>query len=114
MPRLPQNHLMLAQVARRFRVLGEPMRLRILQLLERGERSVGEICVALRAGQPNVSKHLAALADAGLVRRRRNGNSIYCSIADPVVFRLCELVCRSAEKTLRRQYQDALPRRRAS
>ena len=80
-------------IARRFRVLGEPQRLRILSALESGEKSVNEIAGALDATQSNVSRHLSALSQAGLVNRRRAGTNAYYSIADPVVFRLCELVC---------------------
>ena len=55
---------MLDLVARRFRTLGEPYRLRILQELEVGEKSVGELVAALDGNQPNVSKHLQILSDA--------------------------------------------------
>jgi DNA-binding transcriptional ArsR family regulator len=87
---------MVELVARRFRMLGEPQRLRILQVLEEGEKTVGDVVDALSGNQPNISKHLQALNGAGLVSRRREGNSIFYAIADPVVFKLCELVCRSA------------------
>ena len=93
----PLSDQMVELVARRFRMLGEPIRLRMLQVLEQGERTVGEIVTTLNATQSNVSKHLQALNDAGLLNRRREGNSIYYSIADPVVMKLCELVCRGAE-----------------
>jgi len=92
---------MLEMVARRFRMLGEPQRLRILQVLERGACSVGELVAELQGNQPNISKHLLALHDAGLVGRKRDGNTILYSIADPVVFKLCELVCRSVAKDAR-------------
>jgi DNA-binding transcriptional ArsR family regulator len=105
---------MIELVARRFRVLGEPQRLRILQLLEAGERTVGDIVEALDGNQPNVSKHLQSLYESGLVGRRRNGNSIYYSIADPVVFKLCTLVCRSAAQDARERLDSltaVLPRK---
>ena len=92
---------MVELVARRFRMLGEPQRLRILQALEEGEKTVGEIVDALSGNQPNISKHLQALNDAGLVSRRREGNSICYGISDPAVFKLCELVCRSATEEAR-------------
>ncbi len=97
---------MLNVVARRFRMLGEPQRLRILQVLESGEHTVGEVVQKLQGNQPNISKHLTALYDAGLVGRRREGNSILYSIADPVVLRLCELVCRSAAKDARARLSE--------
>lgn len=83
---------MLDLVAGRFRTLGEPYRLRILQVLRRGEMTVGEVVQSLDGNQPNVSKHLQILYDAGIVNRRREGISIWYSLLDPSVFRLCELV----------------------
>lgn len=90
-------------VAERFRLLGEPMRLRILQLLEQGEMSVNDIVASLETSQPNVSKHLQALCHGGLVNRRREGLNIFYGIADPMVFKLCNLVCRSAAEYTRTQ-----------
>jgi DNA-binding transcriptional ArsR family regulator len=82
-------------VAERFRVLAEPQRLRILQLLHEGEKNVTELTEALKTTQPNVSKHLRLLQEAGLVGRRQTGNTVWCFIADPSVFDLCDLVCTS-------------------
>ncbi len=93
---LPLSDQMIELVSRRFRMLGEPQRLRILQTLEAGERSVTEVTAALDTSQSNISKHLQALNDAGLVGRKRKGNSILYFIADPMIFKLCELVCRGA------------------
>ena len=86
-------------VAQRFRVLGEPMRIRLLDRLREGDATVGELQRALGASQQNVSKHLGMLVDAGLVRRVKDGNRAYFSIADESLFDLCEQVCGS----LRRQ-----------
>lgn len=97
---------MLDLVARRFRTLGEPYRLRILQELEVGERSVGELVAALDGNQSNVSKHLQVLYDAGLVGRRRDGNSILYGISDPMVFKLCALVCQSEADKKRRDFEE--------
>jgi DNA-binding transcriptional ArsR family regulator len=80
-------------VAARFRAMGEPLRLRILQELERRESSVSTLAQAVGSTQPNVSKHLKVLQDAGLLKRRQQGNSAFYSIADPMVFELCEMVC---------------------
>jgi DNA-binding transcriptional ArsR family regulator len=97
---------MLELVARRFRMLGEPYRLRLLQVLESGERTVGDLVTALDGNQPNVSKHLQMLHDAGLVSRRREGTSIYYGIADPMIFKLCDLVCRSTAEKAREEYDE--------
>ena len=80
-------------VAARFRAMGEPLRLRILQELEGGERSVSALAESVDSTQPNVSKHLKILQDAGLVRRRQQGTTVFCSIADAMVFELCEMIC---------------------
>lgn len=80
-------------VAERFRVLGDPLRLRLLHILGRGERSVGSLVEETRAGQANVSKHLQILLRAGLVERRKEGLMAFYSIADPSIFQLCDLVC---------------------
>jgi ArsR family transcriptional regulator len=90
----------LALVAARFKVLAEPLRLRILQMLEDGELSVTELTEAVESTQPNVSKHLKILQDAGFVTRRQEGNTVYYSIADSSVFALCDLVCGSIRDRL--------------
>ena len=89
---------MIDLVARRFQVLGEPCRLRVLQALQDGPMTVNQIVARLNGNQPNISKHLQILFDAGVVGRDRSGNSIIYCVADPVVFRLCELVCRSTAR----------------
>jgi len=80
-------------IARRFRVIGEPMRIRLLDALRDGPMTVNELTRALGASQQNVSKHVGVLAEAGIVGRERDGNHVRCSIADESVFALCELVC---------------------
>jgi DNA-binding transcriptional ArsR family regulator len=100
------NDKMIEPVARQFRVLGEPQRLRILQLLETGPKSVNQVVEALGVSQPNVSRHLQALLEVGLVTRRARGTSAVYSVSDPVVFRLCELVCRSVADRVRTDLQE--------
>jgi len=80
-------------IAERFRVLSEPMRLRLLDHLRDGHATVGELATALETSQQNVSKHVAVLARAGLVEREKHGTAVNCRISDPQVFALCELVC---------------------
>ena len=87
-------------IARRFRVMGEPMRIRILDRLCDGEATVQELTEALETSQQNMSKHLGVLHDAGVVRRRRDGNSVYYAIADESVLALCEQVCVSLQRQL--------------
>ena len=80
-------------IAARFRLLGEPMRIRILDILRGEPASVGELAEALETTQQNVSKHLGALHGAGIVAREKDGNRVLYSIDDPGVFELCEHVC---------------------
>ena len=84
-------------IARRFRALGEPMRIRLLDRLREGEATVGELSEALAASQQNVSKHLGVLVDAGMLACRKDGNHVYYRIADEGVFALCEQVCGSVQ-----------------
>lgn len=97
---------MLELVAARFRALGEPLRLRILQVLEQGDAPVGEVAERLNATQSNVSRHLQNLHDAGLVGRRREGSNIFYSISDPTVLKICRLVCARAEEDARNEFAD--------
>lgn len=85
-------------IAARFRVLGEPLRLKLLAAISSGERSVGDLVTLTGANQPNVSKHLAALAQAGLVSRRKAGTTIYYTLADQSVLTLCDAVCSSVQQ----------------
>src|SRR6266508_6361060 len=88
-------------IARRFRVLGEPMRIRLLDELRDGEATVGELSEALAASQQNVSKHLAVLGEVGILGRRKEGNHVHYRIVDESVFELCEDVCGSLQQQLR-------------
>jgi len=90
----------LEMVATRFKVLAEPTRLRILDALRDGPRTVGGLVEEIDAGQANVSKHLAVLRRHHLVARRKEGVRSFYSIAEPAVFELCDLVCDSLEREL--------------
>lgn len=87
----------LEMVADRFKVLAEPTRLELLNALRAGERSVTELVEATRGGQANVSRHLSILYRQGVVERRKQGLFTYYRVADPLLFDICELVCRSLE-----------------
>ena len=71
-----------------FRVLGHPARVRILELLRDGERSVGALQVELALDSSGTSQHLAALRRIGLVEGRREGTNVYYRVDDPRVFDL--------------------------
>jgi DNA-binding transcriptional ArsR family regulator len=89
----PLPEALVALIAQRFRVIGEPMRIRLLDALRDGPLTINELTDALGASQQNVSKHVGLLAQAGIVAREKDGNRVRCSIADESIFELCELVC---------------------
>jgi DNA-binding transcriptional ArsR family regulator len=91
---------LLELIAMRFKVLAEPLRLRLLNALREGERTVTQLVDETGAGQANVSRHLALLHRHRMVNRRKDGLNVYYRIADPSIFELCELVCGGLEATL--------------
>ena len=93
----------LTLVASLFRALSEPSRLRLIQALQSGERSVSELVAVSETTQPNVSKHLRVLQDAGLVARRQEGSGAYYRIADDLALELCDLVCNRLADRLKEQ-----------
>jgi signal transduction histidine kinase/DNA-binding transcriptional ArsR family regulator len=80
-------------IAQRFRVIGEPMRIRVLDALRDGPLTINELTEVLGASQQNVSRHVVVLAQAGIVAREKDGTRVRCSIADETIFELCEIVC---------------------
>jgi len=94
-PRKPLEPAQLDAVADLFAVLSEPSRLRILQFLQQGPSSVSTMVDELGLKQANVSKQLGILLQAGVIARVQEGNRAIYSIALPLVFDLCHLVCES-------------------
>ena len=82
----------LDRIATRFKMLGEPMRLRILQAVCQKPLSVGEIVAATGATQANVSRHLSLLAAAGILTREKDGQCVLYGMKDPLTVKMCELV----------------------
>jgi ArsR family transcriptional regulator len=74
--------------AQLFRVLGHPVRIRILELLLTGERTVGDLQAELSLDSSGTSQHLAALRQQGVLQSRRAGTSVYYGIRDPRVSQL--------------------------
>jgi ArsR family transcriptional regulator, cadmium/lead-responsive transcriptional repressor len=90
--RLPASPLETDLVAKYFRGLGDPIRLRILELLQsEGELSVGALVERLGLPQPQVSNHLACLRWCGFVEARREGRTVFNRIADARVDAMLEL-----------------------
>jgi DNA-binding transcriptional ArsR family regulator len=110
------NDKTLEMVAQRFRVLGDPLRLRLLSALSERERSVTELVKETGASQANVSKHLGVLLQEGLIERRKDGLFVFYACSDPKVFQICDHVCGSLRERLSRdlsQLQAGRRQRRA-
>ncbi len=99
----PLTDRALELIARRFAVLSEPMRLRLIQALIPGEMNVNALVEATGGTQANISRHLQTLTQAHILARRKEGLQVFYSISDPSIFSLCELVCGSIEKQLETQ-----------
>jgi ArsR family transcriptional regulator len=98
---LPLTDAGCEEVAMRFRALSEPMRLKILRRLFRGDASVGEILEEVGGTQANVSKHLSVLHGSALVSRRKDGTRTVYRIADPTLLKICSIVCEGVERGAR-------------
>ena len=88
----------LENVANHFRILSEPMRLKILQTICREPRTVTQIVDQTGASQTNVSKHLSLLAMAGIVSRSKSGSFVYYKLEDALTLKLCQLVHSDSRK----------------
>ena len=101
-------------MAARFRALGEPTRLKILERLFRSPASVGEILETVGGTQANVSKHLGVLRAGRLVGGRKDGNRTVYSISDPALERLCAVVCEAVSREARAEVKAvaAAPKKR--
>lgn len=108
----PLTPEMMALIAERFKALGEPARLRLLNALRGGERTVSELMADTGLTQANVSKHLQLLHSLGFVTRRKEGLYVRYALADEDVFALCDLMCgRLQAETEARQGMFAIPQR---
>jgi len=83
----------LDRVADKFRMLADPTRLSILRALMAGEKNVGTVVAETGQNQANVSKHLKMLTESGMVGRRKDGLQVFYRINDPLIEKLCTLVC---------------------
>ncbi len=101
----PLNLAVLQEIARIFKALCDPVRLQILQELKNGERNVSELGKTLKIPQSTLSKQLKTLCEAQLLWRTPQGNQVYYSISDPMVYELCETVCQKIEKHLGEQLE---------
>lgn len=103
MARTRYTRQQLALVAEKFRALGEPARLNILNALRSDEKTVSELVDETGLSQANVSRHLQLLHAGGFVARRKEGLYVYYSLADREVFQLCDIMCNRLDAELRAQ-----------
>lgn len=108
----PLSEAALEMIAARFKILSEPMRLKLVYALMDGEKTVSELIRETGGLQANVSKHLGILLDAGIVRRRKQGLHAYYRVADESIYALCDLVCNSLQHRLRTSLRSLNPDRR--
>lgn len=97
----------LEHIAAYFQALSEPTRLQLINLLRGGERNVGELARACGCTTANASKHLALLAQQGMVARESRGTSVYYRIADATIDALCDLVCDTLARQFEQRAQDS-------
>jgi DNA-binding transcriptional ArsR family regulator len=88
---MPFDHPIYVLKADFFRILGHPVRVRILELLRDGERTVGDLQGQLGLDSSGTSQHLGALRKQGLLESRREGTSVYYRVRDPRLFQLLEV-----------------------
>jgi ArsR family transcriptional regulator, virulence genes transcriptional regulator len=92
------------------KVLIDPKRLMLLDTLRGGERSVGELAVAIGATLPNASQHLAVLRTAGLVEGRRTGTTVTYRLAEPAIVDACDIIHAIVTRRLVRSVRPASDR----
>jgi len=91
---------MLHLVAGCFQALSDPTRLNLLRELKNGPKTVQELVARFEWTQPNISRHLSILAAAGLVKKSKSGAHVAYRIANPKVFRLCDMICNHVRSTI--------------
>jgi DNA-binding transcriptional ArsR family regulator len=96
---MPPRHVLspklVERIAERFRVLGDPMRVSLIENLRAGEATVSTLTARTGGSQQNISKHLSVLHVAGIVARRRDGARAFYRLVDSAVLELCAIVCES-------------------
>jgi len=101
---IPEEILKL--MAEKFRMLSDSTRLMILRtLMTEGELNVTQVVEETGGTQANVSKHLKQLAEAGMVVRRKRGLHVHYRLDDPVVEKICHLVCETVLSELKEQVE---------
>ena len=93
---------MIESAVERLRAIADPTRIRILMRLRAAEANVSQLSDEIGVAQPSMSKHLAQLRQAGLVKVRPEGAQALYSIRDDSVFGICDIVC----SAVRQQHEE--------
>lgn len=100
-------------IASKLQAISDQSRLSLLNQMRSGEKTVTELVTSTRMGQANVSKHLRVLRDERLVSFRKAGLQSFYRISDPIVFKLCDLLCNSLRNELNHQPRSRKPARKS-
>lgn len=92
------SSLTLERAAELFGVLATPVRLQIIRILCNGEQNVTHLLAQIEASQPNMSRHLQILYQAGMLTKRRSGHQTFYRLADDSKALVCKLVCSNFER----------------
>ncbi len=107
MDKRPMPDDLLALMAEKFRMRSDPTRLAILRvLMHNGEKTVTQVVSETGQSVANASKHLKLLATAGLLARQKEGSFVKYRLDDPVIEKICALVCDSLRRDLEEQLQS--------
>ena len=85
--------------------LSSPVRLKVLDLLREGEKSVKDLVALTRVSQPNLSLHLKFLWDTGVLARRQEGTMVYYRVARPEIYEVIDIFRRIHSKTAAREHR---------
>jgi DNA-binding transcriptional ArsR family regulator len=97
-------------IASKLKLLAQENRLRLLNELRSGERSVTELIAATGGTQANISKHLGVMRGSNIVKCRREGLNVFYSISDKSVYKLCDLMCNE----FRREMENSIASRKST
>jgi DNA-binding transcriptional ArsR family regulator len=97
-------------IASKLKLLAQENRLRLLNELRSGEKTVTELIAATGGTQANISKHLGVMRGSNIVKCRREGLNVFYSISDKSVYKLCDLMCNE----FRREMENSIASRKST
>ena len=97
-------------IASKLKLLAQENRLRLLNELRSGEKTVTELIAATGGTQANISKHLGVMRGSNIVKCRREGLNVFYSISDKSFYKLCDLMCNE----FRREMENSIASRKST